>query len=387
MLLSRIQILKFLSLSVLCTGCIVPFNPNSSEETGNQLVVDGDIIANGTTVVRLSRSLKLSSEMSESMERYARIDVESSSGVFYPARETSPGIYEAATYELDLSALYRLNITTRSGKTYASEFVPVSVSSNIDSLYYEVDMNNRNVNIYMSSSSNSAHSTHYHRWECDQDWEFTSSYKADITFNPTLMRYTQFPVGYDIYTCYGNETSSTIMLANTSDLSSGVIANEKILTIPAGDRRLSGLYCVQVNLRGLSQEAFRFWNVLLKNNTQLGGIFAPQPSEQRGNITCLSQPDEVVIGFINATTITLSKRLFIERPFPVKPLCSEDDLISVDVNDLSSAMELSSGHYLPLYGTVEGESRPRDVIVWAPAGCVDCTTRGTKNRPSWWPND
>jgi len=28
-----------------------------------------------------------------------------------------------------------------------------------------------------------------------------------------------------------------------------------------------------------------------------------------------------------------------------------------------------------------------EVYVWQPAACVDCTERGTKNKPSFWPND
>jgi len=381
MLITHLRIFAQLAMVTVCAGCVYPFEPKGYNEINNLLVVEGDIIANGTTVVKLSRSVKLSSEEKNlPVERYAGVQVESSKGVVYSARETAAGVYEAATMNLDLSALYRLHITTRNGMRYASEYIPVSTSSIIDSIYYSIDEKERCVNIYVSAH-NPVGNTRFYRWSCEQDWEFTSDYRATITYNTTGGMYTGFPVGYDIFTCWKKETYGSLVIDDTSTQSQDLIVDKKVLTIHAGDVRLSYLYSVTVVQRGLTPEAFSYWNTLFKNSETMGSVFSSMPSEYRGNITCLTQPDQIVLGYINATTLSTSKRLFIEKPFHTKASCLGDDLKAFSMADRTTANRLLVEGYLPLN---EG---PDNTVVWAPNRCVDCTIRGTKNKPSWWPND
>jgi len=75
--MQRLHFLIFFIFAIAFCGCIYPYEPNNVKEIENLLVVDGDIIANGTTIVKLSRSYKLSysKEMDIPVEREPRINL------------------------------------------------------------------------------------------------------------------------------------------------------------------------------------------------------------------------------------------------------------------------------------------------------------------------
>jgi len=382
--MKALHLILFPVFIVVCCGCIYPYEPQSVNEIENLLVVDGDIIANGTTIVKLTRSYKLSysAETTIPIERNARVVVESSTGVVYPADETSPGCYEAATDGLDLSARYRLHITTRDNMEYASQFVPVSISPPIDSLSWVVNQGGKCVNIYVSTHD-PTDKTHYYRWNYVQIWEFTSEYYAMITFDRETGEYVDFPNSISpYYYCWIEQNSSAILLDKTSMLSQSVINNKKLITIDEEDQRISLLYSVQVIQRALTADGYAYWENLYKNGQDLGGIFAPMPTEQRGNIYCLSQPKQIVLGFISATTLTYSDRIFIERPFrlPINWICQRG---AGEIQYDRGLLIAMFPHYLPVAMVSPFQRR----AIWAQRVCVDCTVKGTKNKPLWWPND
>ena len=382
--MKKIFTLILFIFAVVFSGCIYPFEPKNVKETENLLVVDGDIIANGTTIVKLSRSYKLSypKEMDIPVERSARVVVESSTGEIYPAYETSPGCYEAATDGLDLSAQYRLHITTQDNMEYASQFVPVSISPPIDSLTWFLNLWEGCINIYVSTQD-STNKTLYYRWNYEQTWEFTSAYNAMITFNSETGEYEDFPdLINPYYYCWNEQNSSAILLGNSLNLSEDVIADKLLITIKSGDQRISYLYSVLVIQRALTAEGYVYWENLRKNGQDLGGIFAPMPSEVRGNIYCLSHPDQFVLGFVGATTLTYS-RIFIERPFHFSQGVGDcENVTGIFPYNIANLRQLSR-YYRPVF-IVDPE---RLSAIWTQNRCADCTFTGTKNKPPWWPND
>ena len=48
-----------------------------------------------------------------------------------------------------------------------------------------------------------------------------------------------------------------------------------------------------------------------KNTEDIGSFFGPLPSELKGNIHCLTNPEEPVIGFVTSSAAT-QKRIFID---------------------------------------------------------------------------
>ncbi|HEX8377054.1 MAG TPA: DUF4249 family protein [Pedobacter sp.] len=68
---------------------------------------------------------------------------------------------------------------------------------------------------------------------------------------------------------------------------------------------------MKVKQYGITKEGFNFLAKMKENTEQVGGIFDPQPTELKGNIFCMTNPCEKVIGFMHAGRIS-EKRIFIK---------------------------------------------------------------------------
>jgi len=373
------------ALATALASCIYSFEPKGIDEVENLLVVEGDIIANGVTSIKLSRSTTLTDISKPPVEAKALVTIESSTGAKYPATEASPGMYVAATHALDISAQYRLHILTNNGEEYASAFVPVCQAMFVDTIFYKaIDQKTRYVDIYASSASNSNNPTRYFRWICEEDWEYTASIWTSFSFDVVTRQFFYFTSGFNTYYCWNRQVSGKIFLDNTSTLSKNVIRNRRLLSIPGGDIRLSNLYSVRVKQTGLTEEAYTFWRNLLTNTEDLGTIFSPLPSEFKGNITCISHPKTTVLGFVNASTQSYSDRIFIPKPFPLPTSYACEERINSRLeNDFSTAYNYYIAGWRPSY--IDSGSGS---VFWYRANCVDCRVNGgDKNKPLWWPNN
>src|SRR5262249_36219111 len=95
--------------------------------------------------------------------------------------------------------------------------------------------------------------------------------------------------------------------------SSDIINQQLIETIPARSEKIGFKYSILVNEYAITEEAFAYWQSLKKNTEQLGTLFDEQPTQQvSGNIHCVSNPNEPVIGFIASGTMQ-QKRIFISN--------------------------------------------------------------------------
>ena len=120
--------------------------------------------------------------------------------------------------------------------------------------------------------------------------------------------------------------------------------------------------------------------VLLKKNTEsLGTIFDPQPSAIKGNVHSVSDPNEMVIGYINATTaqeqrIFISEAQLVNRGFNIYNFCSDFEII----NNRDSLKPYIPG-YWPYVLDVSRLRPPLYVYFFSTPECVDCRLRGGIN--------
>ena len=95
------------------------------------------------------------------------------------------------------------------------------------------------------------------------------------------------------------------------------IIDHKLITIPRYDDRFSYIYSVLVHQYALDRKAFEYFQNIQKQIEDMGGLFAPQPTEIKGNITCLTHPEEIVIGYINACrkqpAVYISTRMNLQK--------------------------------------------------------------------------
>lgn len=380
------KFLYYLLLLIFATGsCKDRYFPQFSSTDKGYLVVEGTLnFGNEPTSIQISRTYKMESAGMKPPESGALVTVEGSDNSVQTLAMTTPGVYRNAALNLLQQQEYRLRIKTNDGKEYLSDFVKVKITPPIDSV--GVINTGSAINIYVNTHDPS-NNTIYYRWDFDETWETRSEYSSAIIYDrnvdpPPAIRPRKMPEE-QIYRCWKNGISRDLLFASSAKLTSDVIHEKTIQTIQRGDEKLSVLYSILVRQYSMDKKAYEFFDLMKKNTESIGTVFDPLPSEIRGNIKCLSNPQEIAIGYISATTVE-KKRIFIQRPADwfYLPQCLPLQVVPPD----SVAFYFASSLLLP----VDIQPRERSEIIdylGATPACVDCRYKGGNlQQPSFWPN-
>jgi hypothetical protein len=379
---------------VTMSGCKKPYLPPVIASNQSYLVVEGTInTGSDSTIIHLSHSVPLSAPAGTipPPELNASIVIQSDANNSYNLTETGNGNYAISGLNLSSSNKYRLQITTTDKKVYQSDFVPVKNSPAIDSVNYMVKSHGLNINVNTHDPSNN---TRYYRWSYVETWIIHSSFNSyaelyKVPFDTILPR----PIADQIYECWQSNNSSTVVLGSSANLKQDIISQTQVTFIASTSEKISDRYSILVKQYALTSDAFNYWQQLKKNTEQLGTIFDPQPSSLTGNIHCITNPSETVLGYISAGSIS-QVRIFIDTrdlpawlPTPTITGCKMDTLLfsgkgmNNEVRDF-----LYNGNQDPISFII---LRPGGPVVGYSAGepeCVDCTLRGTNIQPSFWIN-
>jgi hypothetical protein len=378
------------------------YNPPAISSPGSFLVVEG-VINNGadSTIFKISRTVNISSKKTVNPLAGAAITIESDQNVIYNLTETSKGSYAIGSLNLDINQKYRVRIKTADDE-YLSDFVPVVNAPPIDTVNFQVQSNGIQINV---STHDPVNNTKYYRWDYQETWVFHSFFQSGYVSNGDTVIERVFPTN-EIYNCWGNDTSSTILLASSAKLSQNIILNNPLTFVPSTSEKLGTKYSIQVREYALTADAYTFWQTLKTNTEQLGSIFDAQPSQINGNIHSTIHPSEAVIGYVSAGTIS-NKRIFITdqqlpgwvpaQPYPdcqldsvylqYKPagatVAINQENIYFNYHDMANPADalipVGAIIVIPLIG-------PEKIIghTGAQRECVDCTIRGTNKQPSFW---
>jgi hypothetical protein len=243
-------------------------------------------------------------------------------------------------------------------------------------------MENNGVQIYVNTHDDQ-NNTKYYRWTYSETWEFHSRYLKTIYYiiDPVTHQavgVVSGPADTTIYKCWKTQNSTNIIPGSTEKLSYDRIHLPIRFIEPQADE-LTVLYYIQLKQYALSQDAYLFYQKMKKNTEQLGSIFDPMPSELRGNIHCISDPNEIVIGYVESTQ-EQEKDLFIHNTdLPIIWIsqlpCSEFEVQNKPPLDVS------------IIPTRAGQTAGPNIITFyaSDRSCVDCTQRGTNQKPAFWP--
>jgi hypothetical protein len=295
----------YVSLAILCS-CVKSFMPEVKQNAGNYLVVDGKIVSNGESTIKLSRTRSLSDTAENPPERNAQVYIESLDGDVYSLEMTSDGVYTSAGPAINVSEKYRLKILTESGGIYESDYVEVKQTPDIDSLQWDQD-NADNVDIYVNTHDATG-SSRYYMWDYVETFEYHAAFQSYADFVNGQIVFLDPEQYTDV--CYTTNNSNQILLGSSASLTEDVIQRKHVIKIPNDNSKISIRYSILVNQYALTADAYSYWQILRQNSEPGGEIFDPQPSQLHGNIHCISDPEEPVIGFISACAVK-QKRIFI----------------------------------------------------------------------------
>jgi len=388
--------ISFILLLLLFYTCKTPYTPAPITAVNNYLVVEGLININDSTYINLSRTVGVMSASTVKPELKATITIVSNTGSSYPLKEVGNGLYSAPSYNLSPANQYSLMIKTSNGSSYASDYVPVKVTPPIDSIITLMQPDGLHISLNTHDPQNA---TRYYHWDYSETWQFTSFFNSQ-------------------YTAQGAATSPltmspfTILINTTAGLSQDIIQNQPITFVASSSEKLSIRYSINIRQYSLTQDAYTFWTLLKTNTEQLGSIFDAQPSASIGNIHNINNPNDIVIGYISACSVS-QKRIYIDHtaeplsystdyqnnnPYG-KNACVNDTVyvvlldpkgfntvieyeeLSLFINNYPKASQIP----IALIDSVNLNVNPqKGAHSGAIPICADCTLRGTNVKPAFW---
>ena len=408
----RSMLALLLGLTAGLAGCVESYAPTIINAPPNLLVVDGFINADGPTRILLSRTAALDAKATHTVERKARLVVEDAAGVVvFGLGETAPGTYEGLPYRLDANRQYRLRISTSKDEQYASTYETAKFAPPIGAITWRAQ--DTGVNFYLSTNDPTGRSQYY-RWEYDETWETTTPYRPSIEYFNDSLRKIRLPYPFPLV-CWSSESSSRILLSNTTALSEDRVKDFRIRVLPSNSALLNRRYSLLVRQQTLTADEYAYWQLLAKNTEQIGSLFDPQPSQLTGNVRRLDgeQAGELALGYVGVHSVT-ERRIFVSRdelPAGIVPLTGYEDCLPPDILDPFlrdfSTIELDEDDpnlqmqarsvlynsfydqsYLPI-GLVklpleELNDMNIPIVTAKSRDCIDCRTRGTAVKPSFW---
>ena len=368
--------------------CKEEYDPQIEATTTGLLVVEGFINSGqGPTTIRLSRSVDLE-DTTLRPEDGAQLNVEGEDGSNFLLFGNGNGEYSASQLTLYNGVKYRLHIRTSNGKEYVSDYSPVKYTPPIDSITWQRE--NDGLRLY-ANARDPQNNSKYYQWKYEETWEFHSAYYNKlqyiidpVTTFPTSVAY-KYPDHHDdttIYTCWNTLNSSAIILGSTEKLTSDVVYLP-VQYIEPHSEKLSVLYSINLRQYAISQDEYLFLQKMKKNTEQLGTIFDPQPSEISGNIHCVTDPNETVVGYVEITEEQV-KRIFISNS-QVPDWNYDPGCVFLEIANNPDSIQQYGIGLMPTLVAKDDLFRGIISFYAATPQCVDCTLRGIHQKPDFWP--
>lgn len=363
---------------VLFVGCIKEFNANLPYTDQDLLVVEGDIVANSDVVFILSKTFSLSedklpdgyNDIKATLYVAGSDGYRSESGV-----EVGKGRYKVAIGNLKENAEYWL-VIEYGGETYQS--VPESplFTSPIDSISFsQVGLGDIELRL---TTHDMTSEKQYYIWTFEEDWEIEMPFYVTYFYNPESGKFYNLPDDPYFY-CWQHEVSSSVLISSTEALVDNKIYNEKFHSVSPYSDKVQSLYCISVHQRSISRKAYLYYQNKKKYSEEMGGLFTPQPSDLPSNIVCVTNGVKKAIGYVGVSLNTAFYRKFISKHELSLPSISGCGVPEFPGN-MSDDAKYRQGYRPIYYDFIEG-------VIWRSKECTDCRTKGTKNKPDFWPND
>lgn len=391
----------FNSIALMCvlllcwtSSCIYPFEADV-KDAGSRLVIEGDIILGHYTEVKLSYMFPLGTSEAEMLSKapMGNAWVEDDAGVKYQNTRNVPSsglsTFTIDTREASDQRSYRLHVKVYdTDKEYVSAWKTASPAPVVDDISFIRDADSTNVHVALSAHSDDG--CQYFRWTYRETWKYHADYLAYYAFDDSDTTVVELPdVDYSTYWCWAEKSSNEIDLCATTDLTSDRLVNHKFLKFSRSSHRFHERYRISIELRTISADAYRYLANLKLVSNYTGSLFSANPSDVTGNITCLDDPEEMVIGYIDVglpVTFTkyLDKASRFYRPGGSRYRLFVPEFELSDGETYEDALyNLWRTGYIPIEFGVDYLGKTG--VMWEHKRCTDCRTDGGKlEKPVDW---
>jgi len=387
-----IKLILLLLIGIGFTNCTDPYKmeTNTFEDA---LVIEATL----TNImqkqkVKITRSYRLE-DSAPVFEEGADVYVTDSDGNQYNFVQDNNMYISTQAFQPVPGKNYELTIITNDGKKYVSSKEILPASSPIQDVTASVQTidGKRGVEI-RAKSFDPSNSSRYYRFEYEETYKIVSPkwipLKAIITGPESIE---MVPRVGETRTCYSTDKSTDILLLNTNETPEDRV-DFPVRFISDQNYIISHRYSILVHQYIHNLHAYNFYKALKTISDGSGNVLSPnQPGFLSGNLKCVSNPNEKVIGFFDVASVS-SKRIFFDYTdfFPGIPLppfkvnCNElsMDFCFQPLNpfcDGPSVMAYLNTNLMAIY---EYENAP--VYIMVPTPCSDCTSFSSTVIPPFW---
>ncbi len=385
--MKKLQILLYTLLVWTASACVSEFNAQLPTSDVDLLVVEGNIVSDSVINFYFSKSFSLNEGTPpagyDNIQVKLRI-VGSDGFKSEYATYRNNGVHSLAIGKLNTDVAYGIEFEYN-GDTYLSELSQPLHTPVIDSISWVQPEYRGDVSLRVSTHNEDPKAS-YFMWNYTEDWEITSFHGAYAFFDEKFNIYLDYSL--PIFYCWRKNSSKDILVGSTEKLTENRIINHNLYKKTPNDDRFSVLYSVVVTQQAISKAGYEYYLDKAKGNVGMGGLFTPQPSKIEGNINCITDPDKKVIGHIEVAQNATSYRIFISAAQIssfYRESCEEIDKDSINTL-LGQGLTYQDIYNMGLRPWIYSE---RDGVLESMASrtCLDCTARGTKNKPDFWPNN
>ncbi|MBN2275304.1 MAG: DUF4249 domain-containing protein [Bacteroidales bacterium] len=376
-------------LLIFISSCIDPFKPEV-EDISAMVVISGRITdQEGYHSVEVSKSTSYNDPYFYPVSN-CMVTIADDKDNRFNLTEYAQGKYQCWIGKefLNEGTYYHVEVITPDGKQYMSDSETILPCPPVEDVYFEektLETENPDVPLYgiqfYVDADASGFAARNFLWNLSEAWEYHSTYMVADYYDGEI-HYS--PEYYDsLFYCWSSGDLYDIITFTTKNLTSGKITRCPLNFVSNRSQRLSVKYSLLVSQYSISDEAYNYWNTLQRQSQSTGGFYETQPASIKGNIHCISHPDEAVLGYFMAAGIT-QKRIFVPRNFGFiihTPYCELAGYSSAELNDFLKAFKKTT-YPIFLVNLSLTESGPWD---YAEQYCFDCRKRGgTLTKPDFW---
>ncbi len=287
-------------------GCVTPYEGDFKQQPEN-VVVQG-FVSNepGPYTIQLVRPANYSFAGYSIGINGAKVYITDDKGLREDLVETvAGGQYQTQKLQGITGRTYQLHFEV-AGKVYESKPELLREAGTIERIYHEPyqsispTTSERQLGgwrVYIDTQD-PAERGNYYRWNSVHYKRLlTCGSVKDRNGNPIYRKFCCTNC-WDIVRCLG---PNCINIANDALINGQQIARQEVATVPVECR---DKYYLEVEQQALSRDAYVYYKTIKQLLQNTGGVFDVAPSAVPGNLTCVSNPNEQVLGFFSAVGIS-----------------------------------------------------------------------------------
>ncbi len=296
-------------------------------------------------VVKLSRTSTLENP-GILIENNATVTVSGNNGeTFIFSQDSETGFYVSnQIFSAQPNVAYDLNIKTQDGKNYSSNTVTLPPTVEMDEVYAErvVNVNeDKDGAQVLVNTEDPTGNAKYFRYEYEETYKIVAPYPSPYTAE--IINFDDEFYTYDVILtprepeiiCYSTEVSTGINQTATTEFNENRVFRFPVRYLSKNDAKIQTRYSILVKQYVQSVEAYTFYKIVKELGSVESLLSQGQPGYVAGNMVSEANPEEKVLGFFEASSLTSKRIYFNYEDFGLvkPPYFIECEPLLLDYND------------------------------------------------------